>query len=264
LPQDTFINRLVSVAMNAIILAEFERHLDQLSSNDVPRVLGCLRSAPTWEAGVFESIQGEARHFDRLFQTMDGPPNDIGNLGLEGAEGLFKNIKPGDWRAFLSSAKDRTKSRLTAAEEVLKGPEKTWFSELKDRGWTESQDAPISPKSLADAGEQLADIFTDLIPQIGQTEAKYRTQLRLLRLHMRILDHKWRNGRLPDKLEMAAPPEELQDVFGGGEFQYRPDQFGHYELFSKGFRGTGRLDLKYRKDPNAPKQDDGEPPPPQT
>jgi hypothetical protein len=264
LPQESFISRLVTIAMNAIILAEFEKHLEQLSANDVRAVMTCLLDQKEWESGLLAALQGEVRFCAATMKMMREQPakGDLTGLAPDGAEKLFAAMKPGDWSAFVSSFEDTAKARMQVAQEVLKASEASWFKELKDQGWSERDEDPPAPRSIVEAGEQSGTAMTDLVPNIAGAEAKYRTQLRLLKLHMRILDYKWRMGKMPERLELAAPPEEIQDTFGGGEFQYVPDAFGHWQLYSKGFRNTGRLDLRYRRDPNAAAtRDSGDPPP---
>ena len=264
LPQDCIMSRLVTMMMAGIVNTELEMRLDQLSSNDVRAVLACLRNQREWESGFLSALQAEWRTNEKTLLAMRGNPakGDLTGLAPDGSQRLFAAIKPGEWDLFVSAYFDVARTRSQAAQELFKGPEQNWFKELKQQGWRESDENPAEPKSLSDAGEQAGMRLTEMYSRMATSEATYRTQIRLLRLHMRILDYKWRMGKLPSRLELAAPPEELQDTFGGGEFQYIPDAYGHYQLFSKGFRNTGRVDLRYRRDPNAPGQvDPGDPPP---
>jgi hypothetical protein len=268
LPQDAFISRLVSISMNALVLAEFERRLDQLSSKDVLRVLAALGDSKAWESGLFAAFQSESRAYEITLKALgEGSktgdiPASPSELGLpEGSDKLFASMKPADWKSFMGTVLDRVSTRMQSALEILKGPEAQWLSELKAQGW--KYDPPLAPPptTLTQAADQFASIFTDIVPQIAGSEARFRTLLRLLRLHMRVLSYKWKESRLPERLDQAAPVEEMRDTFAGGEFQYVPDPFGHYQLYSKGFGVYGRIDLKWRGDPNAPRIDPGDIPP---
>jgi hypothetical protein len=123
----------------------------------------------------------------------------------------------------------------------------------------DSQQEP--PTTLAEAAERWGGVLTDIVPQVAKADVKYRTQLRLLRMHLRVQAYRWNNAQLPARLDQTAPASETRDTFGGGEFQYLPDPFGHYQLYSVGIPGIGRIDLKWRRDPNAPTTDPGDIPP---
>lgn len=266
LPQDDNISRLVTIAMTAIVNAEFERHLDQLSAKDIGRVQATLQSIPDWEAGLLNAQVGQLDKYHALIQKAHEYPKDRGelasSLGLdEKADKLFANLNPAGWAAFVATVQELFTMRMQEGKAILQGPESKWFAEFKAQGWGKMEGEFQAPKDLSEAAEQFVDILVNLTPLWAQSEARYRTQLRLLRLHMRVLAYKWAEMRLPDRLGQAAPAKETEDTFAGGEFQYFPDPYGHYQLFSKGFHGTGRIDLKWRRDPNAPTTDPGDIPP---
>lgn len=73
------------------------------------------------------------------------------------------------------------------------------------------------------------------------TTAQTRTQLRLLRLHARILAYRWEHDRLPGRLEDVA--SEVVDPLAGGRFEYVVDG-GAYRLWSRGRPETGEVTLR--------------------
>jgi hypothetical protein len=78
------------------------------------------------------------------------------------------------------------------------------------------------------------------------TTAQTRTQLRLLRLHARILAYRWEHGRLPGRLEDAAP--EVADPLTGGRFEYVASG-DEYRLWSRGRPETGEVTLRSTRAP---------------
>jgi hypothetical protein len=74
--------------------------------------------------------------------------------------------------------------------------------------------------------------------------------MRLLDLHARILDYRWNNLKLPEQLADAVPQALLFDPLSGQSFAYEKTATG-YSLFSRGVPETGKIELKYRRDPNA-------------
>jgi hypothetical protein len=260
LPQDTILARLVTIACNAIILAEFERHLARMSTRDVAKVLAVLSELPKWESRVLEAVSGEGRQIEvAVNQLKEQGPKWIEDWGLEEAEPFLKSLSPDQWSKLCSDVQVITALEVKRAEEILAGPESQWFRAFKAQGITEESGSGLRPSSVLDAVRVIASTLTGLWPTVAESEARMRTQLRLLRLHLRVHAYNWAEGRLPERLEQAAPAEQFADNFGGGQFEYRPDRFGHYELFSKGFAHFGRVDLRWRRDPAArivPRDDD--------
>lgn len=262
LPQDASIGRLVSNSMGAIVLAEFERRLGQLSAKDVAKVLASLDEQLDGRNAFLESLHSELSAVEASLKAMaagksfEGLPRVPEDLKLPESE-----TRRFDRKAFFDSVHGRIVAWFQSFVEVLGGPEGQWFHELKARGFKREPPPLSRPKKLADAEIMVAEFFTENLPEVAFAEARNRTILHLLRLHMRVLAYKWAEGRLPDRLDQAAPAAEIQDVFAGGTFQYVPDAYGHYQLFSVGFAPYGRIDLKYRPDPSAPKADPGDIPP---
>lgn len=102
------------------------------------------------------------------------------------------------------------------------------------RAWT---DAALAEKTAApsDASPSIREAFTT--PESFWTAkeadpfmrsvAKERTQIRLLRLHMRIEAYRWRNLKLPATLADAAPGPEANDPSTGRPFRYEPSANGY-------------------------------------
>ena len=79
--------------------------------------------------------------------------------------------------------------------------------------------------------------------------ARTLTQMRLLRLHMRIEAYRWRNLKLPDGLRDAAPETEYVDPLLQEPYAY-VRSVSTYRLTSSGFPSLGPMGLRYRRAPD--------------
>lgn len=93
-----------------------------------------------------------------------------------------------------------------------------------------------------------------------QRELITRTRLRLLRLAMRIIQHRWQHDRLPVSLAAFKAPDLVTDPLNGGSFTYKPTESG-FEVMSEGNRYVGRVGLKVPKQPLAMEEQFPPPPP---
>ncbi|MBI5706106.1 MAG: hypothetical protein HZC36_03845 [Armatimonadetes bacterium] len=264
-PQDGYVARLVSLAMSGIVLAEFEKHLDQLSSPDCRSLTKALAQLPQWDARIFEAVEAEAHRFESSLRQMAARPSEAAQSEIydEDWRKAILAVSQAEWPVIVERAKAKYAESLRTGVSVLKGSEELWISGLEAQGMSASGYSPKPPRSSAELADQLAGGAIAILPQLANAEAKTRTQLRLLRLHARILSFKWDEGRMPKDLsKLDAPAAEWRDTFANGTFQYLPDRFGHYELFSKGFPPHGRIDLRWRRDPNVKPDRGDEPIPP--
>ncbi len=70
-----------------------------------------------------------------------------------------------------------------------------------------------------------------------------RCQLRLIGLAAAIESYRWKNGRLPGLLKVAANAEDMLDPLSGKTFQYKVEKDQSYLLYSEGSKETGPVDL---------------------
>lgn len=264
LPQGSFLDRVYSAALSGILLSEFDRHLDQLSATDAKYLTNAMKRLPSWEARLSEAIRGDKDDFSRDLADIREPPTP----DPEDEEGYVSEwqkyasaLSQQDFRVFSEAATRVYNQKAELVLKVIAGSERTWAGELSSLGFVRERPEPKG-RTPAERGIEFAEECSDLWVSLVDVEAKTRTQLRLLRLHARILEYKWNEGRLPKSLDQAASAKEREDAFANGTFQYLPDRFGHYELFSKGFPPHGRIDLRWRRDPNAQRDlEDGPIPP---
>ena len=71
-----------------------------------------------------------------------------------------------------------------------------------------------------------------------------RTRLRLLVLYSRVLQYRWENEKLPQKLDMVAPRQMLVDPINGGPFDYQITGDKTFRVQSAGPNGKAPIMLE--------------------
>lgn len=263
------ITDLVAIACRAIVLAQFEENLPQLSEADCQRVIGVARELLQRPIGYSKTLELEREADLKALDLLKAGSADLRTMGEMGtSDGFGRAIEamaklPVDQQnEILQSARTSISLYYQKLIAHVSGPEKDLVVPVESgpefdvetvQDWT--------PDNISKA---IRSIFLPLFAQAGAAEAKARIQLRLLLLHGRVLDYKWINGQLPKKLRDAAPAEEAFDVFTDQDFAYELKGTNGYRLYSKGFGSVGEIELKYRRSQSteSPLRGDGEMPPP--
>ncbi|MDR3688650.1 MAG: hypothetical protein P4L46_04665 [Fimbriimonas sp.] len=115
-----------------------------------------------------------------------------------------------------------------------------------ERGWDSTPAIPGEAALSApfkSADELARAICEDGEPQSETIDAglRLRAQLRMLRLQARIQEYRWRNGKLPDRIEDAASGLELQDPLSGKQFHFDVPKDQIYRLYSDGNASLGPI-----------------------
>lgn len=249
----TVIHTLVGFAVQGIMLGQASETLSVLSERDCRTLDQLVEELLLSPNAVARSVAGERRFLtNTLAETFKPgqakPLQDL--LGDEEIPEFAQNLSSSqvlELKAKLTSRVERTYSAAVAA---LSRPESEWFKTddldhaLPDR--PEIADV----KNLDDLADYLEGTLTPMFSQLQVTGARYRTQLRLLGLHAKIHAFRWHWKRLPSLLAEAVPPDQLLDPFSGQEFQYSHSASG-FRLFSRGFKNTGEIELKYTRPASA-------------
>lgn len=234
----TLIQMLVSVSMQSIVLAEFDRDMALIpevqTQNIIDLVTESVEQEPMWvTATLYEDEY--SRRFLRDYASGTVHLTDIVVPDPEVDE-TCKELDGLDRRARADLAR-RVEAilddRVRLVRDVGGQPESEWFIEFAG----------------GSTGDRLLDFLSQVlhvpIAQSQTTEARLRTQLRLLRLHAAIAQFRWRNVRLPSSLDELRQPEYVADPLSQKPFLYRRLAGDTYELYSEGVRQTGRIDLRY-------------------
>ena len=85
-----------------------------------------------------------------------------------------------------------------------------------------------------------------------------RTQLRLLRLHAKVIEYRWEHEQLPESLKAAVSDGTEIDPLSGEAFVFERPGVASYRIYGKGMPGVGEIELRYRAPVREP---EGTPPP---
>jgi hypothetical protein len=245
----SIIASLVGAASSAIVLAAIEDRLPMFSLADCRRAKQLAQAALTAPRQMVKAFDVDRRSTIGVLDQLFAEPEQIYPLlGAEGPESVerakrtvvtLKTASPADrerWRRQAQESLDRHYQTVVA---LLKQPESQWFGPESD------------PRTSVPRGADavVGDLVQSLVPvtnQILVTEAKQRTQFRLLALHSSILEFRWKNGRLPKELREAVSDQEAFDPLSGVRFVYERRGDG-YRLLSRGIPATGEIELRYRR-----------------
>jgi hypothetical protein len=241
------ISRICAIVANAvqtIDLGAFEEHLGQLSMGDCEQIEKACTAfivAPPDVSLIFRYEREMARSsLDDVFEKSDAvlPSEDQRNFGA-----AFKGLGAGDRQQLRSMVEPALDQRWTEEEQRLNGPESRWL--MQDN--SEDRVAATSDTSVSN----LALLFVeDVLPksmqrQFARSLSRSRIQLRLLRLHAKVLEYHWLYNRWPTNIEEFANPNTAFDPFEGAAFHYERQVTG-YRLYSLGVPGMGPIELKYK------------------
>lgn len=255
----SLISFLVAISCQAIMLAEVERSLPELSDADALRLVAFADKAID-DRILVQALRGESELISRDLDELLSPEamkaaDGEGGFGLP--SGFFKFLRkltPTQVAGVKSRIVRRGQERLETEIKRATSDESTW-ADFKD----DDSDPVEKITSMDDFVEFLAQLTTPVYSSMYSTALKSRAQLRLLGLHARIIDFRWKRGRLPKTLREAVPEKLCYDPMGKADFVYELTETG-YKLFSKGLPSTGPVELKYRRPANLNENDDPIPP----
>jgi hypothetical protein len=257
---ETLIAYLVGRAIQAVALARFEALLPALSASDAGRIERFCKTTLEQPDAYLACVAGEKQFMlDSIPQVLErtdllglmGGNNDLDEKAAKLIAGLTKN----DRERLTRLAKDRLETSYGVLFARLRGPEKDWI----DKNAPEEDQVPREIATLDDLASYIAAMSMPVFEGASATALRSRCQVRLLGLHARIIQFRWKNERLPDRLSEAVPEEDLIDPMNGDKFQFELRE-GGYRLYSKGIPETGEIELRYRR-PLPSEEPDERPPP---
>ncbi len=229
----------VGVAIEAIVVKSFARHLDQLSEYHCRRLQRMMEAWLELPSPIGAVL---ARQKQEALQDLDAKRNDVKALALSvvqrypddedlhpEAQALLERLqsRPGDIGPALDEAKTLIGIRYESVLAGLKLP-------LKERN-------PLHEVETTTLGGKL---FTVLDPSFNYTISRYNRRdatFRLLCVHAALHRYRWEYNRLPDSLADLHIGALNTDPFTGNGFLYRRDgdtydlsSFGEVERDSQG------------------------------
>ncbi|HWA82553.1 MAG TPA: hypothetical protein VG820_03905 [Fimbriimonadaceae bacterium] len=256
----SLISELVSIACQAILYGSFEERLPQLTEKDAESIVNFADSALAEPPSYLQALRQEAtlaiNSLDLLFKES-GAKDDFEATSDNPIFAYVNKMSPGEKQRANDLLTREIASYYNNLLRDMGSDEANWATVRDDSGMPP---APATITSLQDLADAVINMMTPIHSQATRAVLRARTQLRLLDLHARIIRFRWHNNRLPKDLKEVAPEKLIADPVAKMAFVYELKDDG-YRLYSKGLDSTGPIELKYRRPPNLPGQDDGPIPP---
>jgi len=258
------LSELVASADQAVIFAGFEEHLAQLSDQDAAQISKYCDAALSEPVSYLHSLQRERNEILASIDFVLDTPGDY--LAANPSQptssesaliGYLKGLSPGERQTVKNDLGQTLGDTYNQLIGQIGSDESSWLDASPDS----MPPDPVSIATPVDAADALLHALVPSFDRVTVVVERTRTQLRLLDLHGRIIDFKWRNNRLPADLKEAVPGTFVVDPLSKSTFQYVLKDSG-YRLFSKGAASTGIVELRYTRPANLPGQDPGGIPPP--
>lgn len=233
-------NWLLGLAYDEIYFTGFDRFLGSLSQKDTRKIVAytddwlaqpnsyvtLLKQTQEWNAGRMAGILDQYRE---RYNSGNQRPSNV--------QEFIGKMSPDQLREAKSKIADGIRLRTQELLQRFDGPESQWYSK---RPWERRPETPFT--SLDEFTTYMADLFAPSDWSLSMLQD--RTEMRLLGLHARIIDYRWKFGKLPDKLADAVPANLLKDPVNDGAFAYESRGDGKYKLYSKGVADLGLIELR--------------------
>lgn len=255
MPMISLISDLVGIAMDAIILASINENTERFSEHDwrqfqdiadqrlqINNYMQAMMMEEQFELSMVPLMLKSSEEASSMF----GDGEDNAKIGA-----AIAGLNPTQRERLGQQLSSEIRTRFSALFQRLRGPEAKWAEDAADSG-----PEPTLTSDPASLVKVLGAFFSPVFHQATLATIKNRTQMRLLKLHSLVQLYRWHTGRLPEKLEDAAP-KDFSDPVTGAPYIYQTNGVG-YRLASKGVKETGEIELKYKKSP--PTRDDDIPP----
>lgn len=233
--EDRVIDLLVGYASDQDIFNCYGRSLGSIGQADAQRTLAFVEGLLS-KPSVYPAVLRRARDA-RLkdLQSVFAKPTEANSS----YQRFIAQMSEREKKEALNQVADEIDRSYQELLQRLNGPESQWYMPVQRESMPEDPRIDTS----ADLVRFLAFAFRPT--DITRFVIVDRIQLRLLDLHMRIIDYRWRNGKFPEKLSDAAPANLAIDPATNSEFIYSLNQTRKYRLYSKGLPETGQIDLAY-------------------
>lgn len=246
------ISYLVSMANQAIVLAEIERNLHRASLNDAKRLRAMALGFEQRVATPQQVISAEVRFVKRSLNSMFDPTGGmLGHLAGEERENdplqeALAKMNPAQRAAFVRLVEASLDRAQRSALAAFTAPEREWA--VADAA-VEETERP-EPKTIDELPNWIAEEMLPTFTSWRRSVVTRRAQVRLLRLHADVLIYRWEQNRLPETLKQASG-EAAIDPLTGEAYVFTPNVDGTFRIVSKGTPVTGEIALRMRRPPGA-------------
>ncbi|CAN1512804.1 hypothetical protein MCEMSE15_00841 [Fimbriimonadaceae bacterium] len=224
------VDRLVMVAMEAIIFAELERSMAALPSQGLPELIQTISASVTGPSKLQSSLVGErinsfafVEMTEKEFETdpkaaaaYDSYPDDDEEEDEDEPKwrALFESLSkssPAERRIFFQNVRARLDQTYGAFGRMLAQPEFNWNFKPESAPTTSNVDFYVS-------------VHTSLLPDMARADAQARTRCRIAAITLAAREFTWQHGRYPTDLSEFLTKAEAHDPLNNKPFEYSIEQ----------------------------------------
>ncbi len=227
---ESYIDRLVMVALEAIIFAELEKSLSALPSQGLPELIQAINASISGPSKLQSSILGEKLNNLALIEMtekgFESDPKGSADYDSDSDDdeekdedepkwrALFQslgNSTPAERRIFFQNTRARLDQTYGAFGRMLSQPEFNW-----------------NFKPASTPSESHLDFYvyfhTQLLPSVARADAEARTRCRIAAITLAAREFAWQHGRYPTELSEFLTKAEAHDPLNNNPFEYSIEQ----------------------------------------
>jgi hypothetical protein len=227
---ESYIDRLVMVALEAIIFAELEKSLSALPAQGLPELIQAINASISGPSKLQSSILGEKLNNLALMEMtekgFESDPKGSADYDSDSDDdeekdedepkwrALFESLSkssPAERRIFFQNARARLDQTYGAFGRMLSQPEFNWNFKPEPTPTTGPLDFYVS-------------VQTSLFPDIARAEAEARTRCRIAAITLAAREFAWQHGRYPTDLSEFLSKAKAHDPLNNKPFEYSIEQ----------------------------------------
>lgn len=224
------IDRLVMVALEAIVFAELEKSMAALPSQGLPELIQSINASVSGPSKLQSSLVGERNNVlafmdltEKEFESdpkaaaaYDSDPDDDEEEDEDEPKwrALMQslgNSTPAERRIFFQNARARLDQTYGAFGRMLSQPEFNWDF---------TPEATPSTSHL----DFYVNFHTSLLPTVARVDAEARTRCRIAAITLAAREFAWQHGRYPTELSEFLSKDEATDPLNNKPFEYSIEQ----------------------------------------
>lgn len=224
------VDRLVMVALEAIVFAELEKSLAALPSQGLPELIQAINASVSGPSKLQSSLVGERNNVlafidmtEKEFESdpkaaaaYDPDPDDDEEEDEDEPKwrALFESLSkssPAERRIFFQNVRARLDQTYRAFGRMLAQPEFNWNFKPESAPTASNVDFYVS-------------VHTSLLPDMARADAQARTRCRIAAITLAAREFAWQHGRYPTDLSEFLTKAEAHDPLNNKPFEYAIEQ----------------------------------------
>jgi hypothetical protein len=237
------ISAMIAQAIRSTLFRLIFDQLGMLSLADLQRIDKTATEILADRGSINQMIQSERRQASEMgrLELSYFKLGDVHNAGQD-LYAQYKKLSPDQRDAWIHNLELTVDNGFDAVYSLFQNSEDQWLAKAEpDEADKDDEDIV---KSLADI-KATVKLSSNLLRTRNMVVVLMtgRTQLRLLHLHAKVLEFRWKSGRLPASLaELILAKTETYDPLSRKPFIYTP-KGDSYKLASAGVPETGEIEL---------------------